>query len=74
MEDYKNRKLTPAEKAGVTAAVLMFFGIGMIMGGTTAGANGVFYAGVVVFAVGSAIALYLLFKYKPKEPEGKDNF
>jgi membrane protein implicated in regulation of membrane protease activity len=75
MQDYKDRKLTPAEWAGVTAAFLMFIGVGMIMGGTAAGADKVFYAGAVVFAIGSAIALYLLFKYKPKdENNGEDNF
>jgi hypothetical protein len=67
MQDYENRKLTPAELAGVIAAVLMFFGIGMIMGGTSAANDAVFYTGVGVFSVGSAIALYLLFKYKPKD-------
>ncbi|NPA87151.1 hypothetical protein [Caminibacter pacificus] len=66
-EDYKDRKLTPAEKAGVTAALLMFFGVGMIMGGSAAGNNGLFWSGTGIFAVGSAIALYLLFKYKPKD-------
>jgi len=35
MEDYKNRKLTKSELAGVIAAILMFFGIGMIMGGSS---------------------------------------
>jgi len=69
MEDYKNRKLTPAEKAGVSAALLMFFGIGMIMGGSAAGNDGVFWGGTAVFAIGSAIALYLLFKYKPKDED-----
>jgi hypothetical protein len=67
MQDYKDRKLTPAEKAGVTAAILMFFGIGMIMGGSAAGNDSLFYSGVGIFSIGSAIALYLLFKYKPKE-------
>jgi membrane protein implicated in regulation of membrane protease activity len=67
--DYENRKLTPAEKAGVTAALLMFFGVGMIMGGSSAGNNGVFYSGTIVFAIGSVIALYLLFKYKPKDED-----
>ncbi len=66
-KNYENRKLTKAEKIGVSAAVLMFFGIGMIMGGSTAGNNGIFWTGVIVFAAGSAMALYLLFKYKPKE-------
>jgi membrane protein implicated in regulation of membrane protease activity len=67
MQDYKDRKLTPAELAGVTAAILMFFGIGMIMGGTSAANDTIFYSGVGIFAIGSAIALYLLFKYKPKD-------
>jgi len=69
MQDYENRKLTPAEKAGVSAALLMFFGIGMIMGGSASGNNTLFWSGVGVFSIGSAIALYLLFKYKPKEDD-----
>ncbi len=69
MQDYKDRKLTPAEKAGVSAAVLMFFGIGMIMGGSASGNMKLFWSGVGIFSIGSAIALYLLFKYKPKDKE-----
>ncbi len=69
MKEYKDRKLTKSELAGVIAAVLMFFGIGMIMGGSAVGNNFVFYVGVVIFSIGSAIALYLLFKYKPKDNE-----
>ena len=68
MEDYKNRKLTPLEKAGVSAALLMFFGIGMIMGGSSSGKMTLFWSGVVIFSIGSAIALYLLFK-TPKKDE-----
>ncbi|MEO1924185.1 MAG: hypothetical protein ABGX25_06725 [Nautiliaceae bacterium] len=67
MEDYKNRKLTKPELAGVIAALLMFFGVGMIMGGSASGNDTLFFAGVGLFSAGSAIALYLLFKYKPKE-------
>ncbi|NPA12275.1 MAG: hypothetical protein GXO62_08530 [Epsilonproteobacteria bacterium] len=67
--DYENRKLTPGEKAGVSAALLMFFGVGMIMGGSASGNNPVFFTGAGVFALGAAIALYLLFKYKPKEDD-----
>jgi len=67
MKDYKNRKLTKAEFAGVSAALLMFFGVGMIMGGSTVGNVKVFWSGVGLFALGSAIALYMLFKYKPKD-------
>ena len=67
MEDYKNRKLTPAEKAGVSAAILMFFGVGMIMGGSASGNDALFFSGVGIFSIGSGIALYLLFKYKKDE-------
>ena len=67
MKDYENRKLTKAEMAGVSAALLMFFGVGMIMGGSAVGNMPLFWSGVSVFSVGAAIALYLLFKYKPKE-------
>ena len=67
--DYKDRKLTKAEKAGVSAAVLMFFGVGMIMGGSSSGNMKLFWSGVGVFSIGSAIALYLLFKHKPKEED-----
>ena len=67
--DYKDRKLTPGEKAGVSAAVLMFFGIGMIMGGSSSGNMKLFWSGVGVFSIGSMIALYLLFKHKPKDKD-----
>ena len=67
--DYKDRKLTPGEKAGVSAAVLMFFGVGMIMGGSSSGNMKLFWSGVGVFSIGSIIALYLLFKHKPKEED-----
>jgi hypothetical protein len=69
MNDYKDRKLTPAEKAGVSAAILMFFGVGMIMGGSASGNDALFFSGVGIFSIGSAIALYLLFKYKPKDED-----
>jgi len=69
MKDYKDRKLTPAEKAGVSAALLMFFGVGMIMGGSASGNMKLFWSGVVIFSIGSFIALYLLFKYKPKDKD-----
>jgi len=69
MEDYKDRKLTKSEFAGVIAAILMFFGIGMIMGGSSVGNMKLFWSGAGVFGIGSVIALYLLFKYKPKEED-----
>ena len=71
MKDYKDRKLTKAEITGVSAALLMFFGVGMIMGGSAAGDMPLFWSGVGLFAIGAAIALYLLFKYRPTE-EKKD--
>jgi len=67
MKDYKDRKLTKAELAGVSAALLMFFGVGMIMGGSAAGDMPLFWSGVILFAIGAGIALFLLFKYSPKE-------
>ena len=67
MKDYEDRKLTKSEIAGVTAAFLMFIAIGMIMGGTSAGNDTVFYTGAGVFSVGAAIALYLLFVHKKEE-------
>lgn len=66
-DEFKNRKLTKGELAGVSAAVLMFFGVGMIMGGSASGVDGVFYGGISVFSIGSIVALYLLFKHKPKD-------
>jgi len=72
MNDYKDRKLTKDEKIGVTAALLMFFGIGMLMGGSFAGNMSLFWSGVGLFAGGSFIALYLLFKHK--KPEDNKDF
>lgn len=59
--DIENRKLTRGEKAGLTSAFLMFSGIGMIMGGSSAGKMGIFYGGTLIFSIGAVIALYLLF-------------
>ena len=67
MKDYENRKLTKTEIIGVIAAVLMFFGVGMIMGGSAAGDMPLFWSGVSVFAIGAGMALYLLFKHPSKE-------
>ncbi|MRJ06703.1 MAG: hypothetical protein C6I01_04205 [Epsilonproteobacteria bacterium] len=65
----EERKLTPGEKAGVTSALLMFFGVGMIMGGSASGKMGIFYGGTAIFTIGAGIALYLLFKYSPKNSD-----
>jgi len=64
MED---RKLTKYEKLGVLAAFIMFIAVGMIMGGTSAGNDRLVLIGGGVFSVGAAIALFLLFKHKPKD-------
>jgi len=71
MQDYKDRKFTPAEIAGVSAAFIMFISIGMIMGGTAAGNDKVFYSGAALFSLGAAVAVYLLLKYGKKKD---DNF
>ncbi len=71
MDDIKNRKLTPGERAGVSAALLMFFGVGMIMGGSASGEMKLFWSGVLLFAIGSGIALYLLFRF-PSKKDNKD--
>jgi membrane protein DedA with SNARE-associated domain len=63
MQDYKDRKFTLPEIAGVSAAIFMFIAIGMIMGGTAAGNDKVFYSGAVLFSLGAIIAVYLLVKY-----------
>jgi len=67
MQDYKDRKLTKSEIAGVSAAFIMFISIGMIMGGTSAGNDTVFYSGAALFTVGASIAVYLLFAHKKEE-------
>jgi len=64
MED---RKLTKYEKIGVLAAFIMFISVGMIMGGTSAGNDSLVIKGGLIFGVGAAIALFLLFKHKPKD-------
>ena len=69
MQDYKDRKLTKAELAGVIAALIMFFSIGMIMGGSAAGNDNLVLAGGGTFAIGAAIAIYLLIKYGKKDED-----
>jgi membrane protein DedA with SNARE-associated domain len=69
MNDYKNRKFTLPEIMGVSAACIMFAAVGMIMGGTAAGNNGVFYTGAVLFSLGAVVAVYLLIKYGRKKED-----
>ncbi|WP_456479303.1 hypothetical protein [Nautilia sp.] len=69
MQDYKDRKFTIPEIAGVSAAFIMFAAIGMIMGGTAAGNDKVFYSGAALFSIGAATAVYLLIKYGKKKED-----
>ncbi|ACM92704.1 hypothetical protein NAMH_0662 [Nautilia profundicola AmH] len=69
MQDYKNRKFTLPEIMGVSAAFIMFMAIGMIMGGTAAGNDKVFYSGAALFSLGAVIAIYLLIKYGKKKED-----
>jgi hypothetical protein len=70
----EERKLTFKEKAGVFAAIIMFFGVGMIMGGNSAGNMKLLYAGATLFASGGAIALWLLIDSKKNEKDDEDFF
>jgi len=69
MQDYKDRKFTLPELMGVSAAFIMFISIGMIMGGTAAGNDKVFYSGAALFTLGAVIAVYLLIKYGKKKED-----
>jgi membrane protein DedA with SNARE-associated domain len=69
MQDYKDRKFTLPEIAGVSAAFIMFIAIGMIMGGSASGSDKVFYLGAGLFSIGAVIAVYLLIKYGKKEDD-----
>jgi len=69
MQDYKDRKFTLPEIMGVSAAFIMFMAIGMIMGGTAAGNDKVFYSGAALFTLGAVIAVYLLIKYGKKKED-----
>ena len=63
IKDYKDRKFTKYELMGVSSAIGMFFGVGMIMGGSSAGNKVLVYSGAgTIFFFGS-MALYLLFKF-----------
>ena len=56
----EERKLTFREKMGVLSAIIMFFAIGMIMGGNSAGNMTLLYTGAGFFAMGSIIAIWLI--------------
>ena len=66
MED---RKLTKDEKLGILSAVIMFFSIGAIMGGSSKGNTFVSTTGGITFAIGAIIAIYLIVKNKDKDED-----
>jgi hypothetical protein len=68
----KERKLTFKEKMGVLAAILMFFAIGMMMGGGKAGNLPLQYTGAGFFTIGSLIAVWLLVTAPNKDDEEFD--
>ena len=63
------RKLTIKEKAGILSAILMFFSIGMIMGGNSAGNMTLLYSGAGLFSIGAIIAIWLIINSEEKEEE-----
>jgi hypothetical protein len=68
----EQRKLTFKEKMGVFAALLMFCAIGMMMGGPVAGNETVTFSGAGLFAVGSAIGVWLILDSKKNEKNEDD--
>jgi hypothetical protein len=68
----EERKLTFKEKMGVLAAIIMFFGVGMIMGGNSAGNMKLLYTGAAFFATGGVIAVWLLIDSKKNEKDDED--
>ena len=69
----EERKLTLKEKMGVTAALIMFLSIGMIMGGGSAGNSTLVYIGGVIFAVGGIIGIWLILDSKKNEKDEDDD-
>jgi amino acid transporter len=67
MQDYKDRKMTLNEKLGVFSAIGMFFSVGMMMGGNSAGNYYLMGSGATLMSLTGGIALYLLFWGKKKE-------
>jgi len=70
----KKRKLTFKEKIGVFAAIIMFCGFGMMMGGNEVGSSQagnipVEYSGAGLFAFGAGIAIWLLVTAPEKDDE-----
>ena len=65
----EKRKLSLKEKSGVTAAIMMFFAIGMMMGGGKAGNMPLTYSGAVMFAIGAGIGVWLIVTSEDKDKD-----
>ncbi len=75
MKDYKDRKLTRKEKLGIFSAIGMFFAVGMMMGGNSAGNYYLMGAGALLMSITGISAYYLIFfgnKEKKEEIETKE--
>ena len=67
-----DRKLTLKEKLGVAAAIMMFFAIGMMMGGGKAGNMPLTYSGAGLFTIGAVIAVWLIIDSNKNEKEDNE--
>jgi len=65
----EKRKLTLKEKLGVSAAIMMFFAIGMMMGGGKAGNMPLTYSGAGLFVLGAIIAVWLIVTSKDRDDD-----
>ena len=64
-----DRKLTLKEKLGVSAAIMMFFAVGMMMGGGKAGNMPLTYSGAGLFTIGAVIAVWLIIDSNKNDKE-----
>ncbi len=67
-----DRKLTLKEKFGVSAAIMMFFAVGMMMGGGKAGNMPLTYSGAGLFTIGAVIAVWLIIDSNKNEKEDNE--
>jgi len=65
----EERKLSFKEKMGVAAAIMMFFAIGMMMGGGKAGNMPLTYSGAALFALGAIIGVWLIITSEDKDKD-----
>jgi len=67
-----DRKLTLKEKLGISAAIMMFFAVGMMMGGGKAGNMPLTYSGAGLFTIGAVIAVWLIIDSNKNEKEDNE--